>query len=116
MTGNESCFRPRHKRIPDFVESMHVVDHIICNSRPETIQKLKRAIGKQDNLAVKEAQLLLVKRRSVSKAENRLSHVSILKLLEFGERKSATVNMLSVNVPVYSGKQYSEIVDAHTTH
>ena len=92
------------------------MDHIICNSRPESIQKLKRAIGKQNDLAVKEAQVLLVKRWSVSKAENRLSEVPILKLLDFRERPSATVNVLSVNAPVYSGKQYSEMVDAHTTH
>ena len=57
------------------------MDHIVCGPRPETIQKLKRAIGKQNSFAVKEAQVLLVKRWSVSKAENRLSQVPILKLL-----------------------------------
>jgi hypothetical protein len=57
------------------------MDHIVCRPRPETIQKLKRAIGQQNSFAVKETQVLLLKRWSVSKAENRLSQVAILKLL-----------------------------------
>jgi hypothetical protein len=58
----------------------------------------------------------LIKRWSVSHAENRLSLVPILKLLEFGERLLATAKVLIEDPPLYSGKQYSEIVDAQGTH
>ena len=79
-------------------------------------QKLKPAIGKQDSFAVKQGQVLLVKRWSISKAKNRLSQVAILKLSNFGERPSATEKVFSVNAPIYSGKKNSEIVDTDTTY
>jgi hypothetical protein len=57
------------------------MDYIICSPRLETVQKLERPIGKQHSFAVKEAQVLLVKRWSVSQAENGLFRVAVLKLL-----------------------------------